>query len=61
MRDSYDILKNMNNKTQREYLNFNKARVIDLQPQDGSGGSGCSSSDIGSSADEKDKNLSLND
>jgi len=51
----------MNNKTQREYLNFNKARVIDLQPQDGSGGSGCSSSDIGSSADEKDKNLSLND
>ena len=59
IRDSYDLLKNMNNKTQREFLKFGKDRVID--PKVDSSSSSGSSSDLSSSSDEKDKHLNISD
>ena len=56
LRTSYDIVRGQNNKTHMEFLKYHKSRVIDLDMSSAS-----SSSDMSSSDDEKDKNLSVYD
>lgn len=67
IRDSYDILKNLQRKEYREFLKYNRKRVIDIsekQKLDCSSSENCSSSSLDSDDAEKDKvkqNLTVDD
>ena len=59
MRDSYDLLKNMNNKGQRDLLKYQRKRTIILK--DDAYSTSSSSSDLSSSDDDKDTHLNMSD